>query len=94
MKINHLNNFEDRRKLGNTTLEIKDIFTTYLVGLAVLGNKLLHKGHAPGNGGEGAGTDHLSRSFTILTLLDSLTNLDQILKAISISVKGHVLWGG
>lgn len=94
MKINHLNNFEDRRKLGNTTLEIKDIFTTYLVELAVLGNKLFDKGHAPGNGGEEAGTDHLLRSFTILTLLDSLRNLDQILQAISISLKGHVLWGG
>lgn len=90
MKINHLNDFEDERKLGNTTLEIKAIFTTYLVELAVLGNKLLYKGCAPGKG-VGIATDHLLRSFTTLRSSNSLTNLDQILNAISINLKGHVL---
>ena len=57
MKLNHLNDSDARRKLGNTMLEIKDIFTTYLVELAVLGNKLLDKVCAPGNEGQRVGTD-------------------------------------
>lgn len=48
-------------------LEMKDIFTTYLVELAVLGNKSLDKVCVPGNQERRVGTD-LLRSFTTLRL--------------------------
>lgn len=64
-----MNDFEDRRKLGNTTLEIKDVFTTYLVELAVLGNKLLDKVCVPGNGDGG---NWNRSSFMVLYNLESI----------------------